>query len=200
MGGPPMLVAARRAPLRPPTRSERGASGFVQLRQNNLLGFGGRLLARLRGGGLQDHVALDTQHDRFLGSNLVLAGGVCYRAERPRFYDKGKEIGKLDVRRYGGLLNIGLNVKRVGLISLGGRFEDVSLKHDSKLGVDARSDRLRMALIRVIADNLNDGVLPTAGWFSSVTCESALGGLGFVGGGLGVGGLIGGGFGWHSSG
>lgn len=141
-------------------RNEIGESGFLQIEHSNLLGWGGRLQLTLQQGKSKSLTHLGTQIHRILTTDFTLKGEMYLQEERPLIYADGKQLGRAKITQLGGDISAGIQIKRLGLFTLGIKFKNVKIKNGLFPSEQFRS---RSLIASTIVDDLDDLYFPTQG-------------------------------------
>ncbi|MDZ7260862.1 MAG: patatin-like phospholipase family protein [candidate division KSB1 bacterium] len=159
-------------------RTEEGVKGFLELKNNNLLGYGGRLALNLQAGESKRLCQLRFQKDRIRSSNFTFNSQVYLDQEMPFTYSKGNRMDRLKCQSLGAELWTGLQLKRLGLTTIGLRMENTTLKPHPQLVPQEHIFRERCLVLRTIVDDLDDFSFPTKGRLHTICWESAFNILG----------------------
>ena len=152
-------------------RNEIGESGFLQIEHSNLLGWGGRLRLILQGGKSKSLLHLGTQNHRILTTDFTLKGEIYLREERPLIYADGRRLGRAKIIALGGDISAGIQIKRLGLLTLGIKFKNAKIKNGLLPSEQIRS---RSLVASTIVDDLDDPYFPTRGRSCVFHWESTL--------------------------
>ena len=142
---------------------ERGARGFLELSDENLLGSGNKMTFHAQYGKRDRVFALRFRADRLFKTYLTYNLNLYHRKSRHYTFYKGKEAGEYREERTGVILSVGEQVKRFGTLSLEGRMERVQLEGIYGLGYPTEVTHLRSLCFKSIVDTQDRVPFPTYG-------------------------------------
>ena len=142
------------------------ASGFVQMSNRNIFGWGERVLIFYRIGKIKQQLGLEMLFDKIFGTNFTSATRIHYIREKPIFYQEDESIGSLSVTRYNAEISAGMQVKNIGLMRLGLKAEKSSLKENI---FPAKEQTFWGPKVELLVDNRDDPIFPTKGGIRSLS-------------------------------
>lgn len=142
---------------------ERGARGFLEFSDENLLGSGNKMTFHTQYGKRDQVFALQFRADRLFKTYLTYNLSLYHRKSRHFTFYKGREVGEYGEARKGIILSVGEQVKKFGTLSLEGRMERVQLKGIYGLGYPTEVTHLRSLRFKSIVDTQDQIPFPTRG-------------------------------------
>lgn len=156
-------------------REDENVSGFIQIVNFNLFGWGERFMPFVRVGEFLQRVGIEIVNDRFFATWITLNNSFIYEKEKPLIYDaSGKVIGSYAFESMVGKFSAGVQFNRNLLVSAGVLAKRIW--QDTRLvgnGGKNRSDYWSL-LGKFIYDTRDNFHLPHEGLFISMEGETTL--------------------------
>jgi NTE family protein len=157
--------------------SERKASAFIAANNRNLFGLGIDNQFSLIVSDLHRKIAWNARTTRIFTTTFTGYLSLYHLFESVPLYEVGKRIGYGEYYRTGFEFNAGVQVRRVGLSSIGFKLlNTVTLANDEYNLYQIKADEYNSASVqfRILVDNTNDPDIPTRGRNNSVLYEHVI--------------------------
>jgi len=157
-------------------QSEKNVSAMVSAKYMNLFGSG---IINNFSSLLSDYhkkINLDIVAPKIFETILTNSLSLYLDNEKFPLYEKTEKISSNMVRRYGFNANFGVQIKRVGLTTIGVKFETVDVLENTKVIPNINAEKYNVARMigRIIIDNTDDFDLPTKGHKNDIFYEQSL--------------------------
>ncbi len=153
---------------------EQKTEGFIEYRNENLLGRGGKMTVRALTGSRRDEFGMQTRIDRVFRTYLTYQLNAGYGREEIHTYQGEELTGTYQAEIYHVAAVIGHQVRRLGLLSVGFRAENIETERISGFIARDASHQFREFELRSVIDTQNRTPFPTEGVrheFSYVTAS-----------------------------
>jgi NTE family protein len=155
---------------------EQKTEGFLEYRNENLLGRGGKMSLRALTGSRRSSIGMHTRLDRVFRTYLTWQLDAGWGTEEIHTYQGEERTGTYQAERYLISAAIGHQVRRLGLLSVGFRAEDLDTWDINGVISRDAEHRFREIELRSIIDTQDRSPFPTEGVrheFSYVTASDA---------------------------
>lgn len=155
------------------------SEGFIEILDDNLLGYGAKLNLHLQYGYQRQRYELTHRADRFFKTYLTYRASAYHRRRNQHMYTSGgeKQIEYLE-KRWGARFAIGQQIFRLGTLSVEGRAEEIKLRPVSGNQAPISEHQIRSLTFRSVVDNLDRYPFPSSGNYSHLFLELAANVLG----------------------
>jgi NTE family protein len=155
------------------------AQAFARLRRRNLFGGGERFTLSLFASDAEEGGRAALVVDRLAGAPFGLALEALDATEKPRFYDEaGQALNRARFQRLGARLTLRRELSRRLLLSAGVELGQVRTRARDRLAFPAGRDRVRLAVVGLDWDTLDDAGEPERGGDLRARFERSLPGRG----------------------
>ncbi|MFC1499523.1 patatin-like phospholipase family protein [Candidatus Zixiibacteriota bacterium] len=155
---------------------EQKTEGFLEYRNENLLGRGGKMSIRALTGSRRSSLDMQTRIDRLFRTFLSWQLNAGYGLEEINTFQGEELTGAYQTERYHIAAAIGHQVRRLGLLSIGFRAENLGTERVSGLTSYDATHQFREVELRSVIDTQDRTPFPTEGVrheFSYVTASDA---------------------------
>ncbi len=156
--------------------SEKETRAFLSAKYRNLFGMGINNNFYLIAGDQFQRLAWDIRSPRIFETNLTNYMSLYYQHENLPLYQQGKQITTGRFSRWGFEINGGINIRRVGLTSLGFKYEYMAVQanEDYTTPIENQTYGIGRIIGRIIVENTDDYDLPTQGHSNNIFYEHSL--------------------------
>jgi NTE family protein len=152
--------------------SERGAQGYLELGNENVLGMGNKLSLLGRFGVRDNTVSLNFRTDRIFKSFITIGFNTYWDFKINPYIRANKKIGEYKEERFGGKVIFGQQLQKLGQMSIELRLENVKDKLNSGSFANQQNSELRTITIRSLTDRRDKIAFTNEGIYNNWYWES----------------------------